>query len=105
MLSPYREWIKTIRKKNEFLKNISNCYMKMEKKFVQFFQDKSFSGKPEGQQKKKFSKNISKGHMKKGSAKGMKKTGHGGSLKVMDGHFLHPKGMGAWLMAPPKAPA
>ena len=31
--------------------------------------------------------------MKKGSAKGMKKKGHGGSLKVMDGHF---KGMGAF---------
>ena len=43
--------------------------------------------------KKKFLKNISKGDMKKGSAKGMKKTK---SLKVIsghDGHLLHPKGM------------
>ena len=31
MLSPYREWIKSIREKNEFLKNISKDYIKMGK--------------------------------------------------------------------------
>ena len=78
MLSPDREWIKTIREKNEFLKNISNCYMKMEKKFIQFLRDKSFGKQkaPAGSRrakKEEFLKNIGKGYMKKGSAKGMKK--------------------------------
>ena len=78
MLSVYREWIKTRREKKELLKNISKDYIKIEKKFIQFFQDKSFWPKQKplweaGGQKKKFLKNISKGDMKKGSAKGMKK--------------------------------
>ena len=33
----YREWIKSIRKKNEFLKNIYKNYIKMRKKFIHFF--------------------------------------------------------------------
>ena len=45
MLSPYREWIKSIREKDEFLKNISNCYMKMEKKFIQFFKIRDLAKK------------------------------------------------------------
>ena len=45
MLSPYREWIKSIREKNEFLKNISKDYIKMKKNFMQRFQDKSFGKK------------------------------------------------------------
>ena len=78
--------------KNEISKHISKNYIKMKKKFIYFFQDKGFGnkkgpcGKPEG-------KNISKGDMKKGSAKGMRKKK---SLKVIsghDGHLLHPKGM------------
>ena len=57
------------------MKDISNCYMKMKNRFINFFKDKSF-GKKEplreagGQTKKK--KNLGKGHMKKGSAKGQK---------------------------------
>ena len=45
----------------------------MKKKFIEFFQDKSLGQKNSAGQKKKFFENISKGHMKKGSAKGMKK--------------------------------
>ena len=37
MLSPYREWIKSIRKKNEFLKNMSKNNIKIKKKFVHVF--------------------------------------------------------------------
>ena len=78
MLSPYRELIKSIREKNEFLKNISKDYIKMRKKFIQFFQDKSLGKKkaPAGSRrakKKKFLKNISKGDIKKASAKGTEK--------------------------------
>ena len=68
----------------------------MKKKFIQFFQDRVLAKKrplrDAARPKKKFLKNISKGDMKKGSAKGMKKK----SLKVIsghDGHLLHPKGM------------
>ena len=62
----------------------------MEKKFIQFFQDKSFGQKkaPAGRRTappKKFLKNISKGHMKKGPAK---KTGHGWSLSIGLGKIL-----------------
>ena len=85
-LSLYREWIKSIRKKNEFLKNLSNCYMKKRKKFIQFFQDKSFGQKkaPAGRRtaKKRVLKNISKGDIKKGSTKGTEKNGHGWSLSL-----------------------
>ena len=71
--------------------------MKMKKKFVQFFKIRVLAKKkaPAGRltaKTNKFLKNISKGDMKKGSAKGMKKK----SLKVIsghDGHLLHPKGM------------
>ena len=41
----YREWIKSIRKKNEFLKNICKNYIKMKKKFIQFFQDRVLAKK------------------------------------------------------------
>ena len=39
LLTLYREWIKSIRKKNKFLKNISKNYLKMKREFIQFFQD------------------------------------------------------------------
>ena len=50
----------------------------MLKKFIRFFKikalvKKSPCGKPEDKKKKKFLKNISKGHMKKGPAKGTDK--------------------------------
>ena len=45
LLTLYREWIKSIRKKNEFLKNISKNYIKMKKKFIQFFQDRVLAKK------------------------------------------------------------
>ena len=45
LLTLYREWIKSIRKKNEFLKNISKNFIKMKKKCIQFFQDKSLGPK------------------------------------------------------------
>ena len=54
LLTLYREWIKSIRKKNEFLKNICKNYINMKKKFIQFFQDRVLAqkkgpcGKPEG---------------------------------------------------------
>ena len=91
MLSPYREWIKTIRKRNEFLKNISNCYMKMRKKFIQFFKirvlaKKAPCGKPEGIF---FFEKRKQGVLKKkGSAKGMNKNGHGWSLLIGLGKIL-----------------
>ena len=75
--SLYREWIKSIRKKNEFLKNISKNYIKMKKKFIQFFQDSVLAKKrplrDAARPKKKFLKNIGKGDIKKGSAKGTEK--------------------------------
>ena len=84
LLTLYREWIKSIRKKNEFLKNISKDYIKMEMKFIQFFKIRVLAknrplrdaARPK---KKKFLKNISKGDIKKGSTKGQKKK------MVMDG--------------------
>ena len=45
LLTLYREWIKSIRKKNEFLKNISQNYLNMKKKFIQFFQDRVLAKK------------------------------------------------------------
>ena len=51
----------------------------MGKKFIDFFQDKSFGKKKRplreagGQKTKNFLKNISKGHIKMGSANGLKK--------------------------------
>ena len=76
--------------KNEFSKNISKDYIKMKKKFILFFQDKSFGQKkaPAGRRtakKKQFLKNISKGQMKKGPAK---KHGHGWSLSIGLGKIL-----------------
>ena len=77
LLTLYREWIKSIRKKNEFLKNISNNYMQMKKKFIHFFQNrvlakKKTCGTPHGK-KNKFLKNIGKGDIKRGSTKGTEK--------------------------------
>ena len=58
----------------------------MNKKSTQFFQDKSLGKKeaPAGswRAKKKFLKDISKGHLEKGSAKGMKTNCHGWSLSL-----------------------
>ena len=45
LLTFYREWIKSIRKKNEFLKNICKNYINMKKKFIQFFQDRVLAKK------------------------------------------------------------
>ena len=75
MISSYREWIKSIREKNEFLKNISKDYIKMEKKIIQLFQDKSLGKKRPlreagGQQKKEVFENISKGYKKRARPKG-----------------------------------
>ena len=56
-------------------------------------------GKPHG--KKKVFEKHKQGAHEKGLRQRDEKKGHGWSLKVLDGHFLHPKGMGAWLMAPP----
>ena len=62
---------------NDFSKNISKNYLKMGKKFIQFFQDNRFGPKKPLQDaarpKKKFLKNISKGYIKKGSTKGTEK--------------------------------
>ena len=78
------------------MKSISNSYIKVGKKFVQFFQDKSLGQKkaPAGSRraKKRVFEKHKQGVQKKGSAKGMKKK----SLKVISGHdgrVLHPKGM------------
>ena len=64
----------------------------MKEKFIKFFQDKSLGkkspcGKLEGK-KKKFLRNISKGDIKKGSAKGTEKNGHGWSLSIGLGKIL-----------------
>ena len=78
LLTLYREWIKSIRKKNEFLKNISKNYINMKKKFIHFFKIRIFAqkkgpcGTPHGN-KKMFLKNISRGDIIKGSAKGTEK--------------------------------
>ena len=45
LLTFYREWIKSIRKKNEFLKNICRNYIKMKKKSIHFFQDRVLAKK------------------------------------------------------------
>ena len=79
MLTLYREWIKSIREKNKFLKNISNCYTKMKKEFTQFLQDKSFGqkspcGKPHGQ-KTKFLEKHKQGPYEKGPRKKMVMNG------------------------------
>ena len=78
LLTFYREWIKSIRKKNEFLKNIYKNHIKLKKKFIQFFQDRVLAKKkaPAGRRtakKKKFLKNIGKGDIKRGSTKGTEK--------------------------------
>ena len=44
LLTLYREWIKSIRNKNEFFKLKEN-YIKMKKKFIQFFQDRVWAKK------------------------------------------------------------
>ena len=67
LLTLYREWIKSIRKKNEFLKNIYKNYIKMKKKFIQFFQDRVLAKKkaPAGSlkaKKKVFEKHKQGGH-------------------------------------------
>ena len=58
------------------MKNITKNYIKMKKKFIQFFKirvlaKKGPCGKPEG--KKKVLKNIGKGDIKRGSTKGTEK--------------------------------
>ena len=45
LLTLYREWIKSIRKKNEFLKNMSKNYIKIKMKIIQFFQDRVLAKK------------------------------------------------------------
>ena len=65
----------------------------MKKKFIQFFQDRVLAKKkaPAGRRtakKKKFLKNIGKGDIKKGSAKGTEKNGHGWSLSIGLGKIL-----------------
>ena len=69
--------------KNEFSKNISKNYIKMKQKFIHSFQDKSFGPqkRPLWDAIKKFLRTISKGDIKKGSAKGTEKM-------VMDGVSL-----------------
>ena len=80
--------------KNEFSKNISKDYIKILKKFIHFFQDKSLGRKkkaPAGRRtanKKKFLKNIGKGDIKRGSTKGTEKNGHGWSLSIGLGKIL-----------------
>ena len=77
LLTLYREWIKSIREKNVFLKNISKNYIKIKKKFIQFFQDRVLAKKrplrnAARPNKKKFLKNTRKGDIKKGSTQGTK---------------------------------
>ena len=83
MLSPYREWIKSIREKNEFLKNISKDYIKMKKKFIQFFQDKSFGQKKAPAGSRRAKKTVFEKHKQGGHKKGLHKRG--GKKMVMDG--------------------
>ena len=58
----------------------------MKKKFIQFFQDRVLAKKrplrDAARPKKKFLKNIGKGDIKKGSAKGTEKNGHGWSFSI-----------------------
>ena len=87
LLTLYREWIKSIRKKNEFLKFISKNYIKMKKIFFSFFKievwpKKSLCGTPHGPPpKKKIEKHRQGGH-KKGLHQRDRKT------MVMDGVSL-----------------
>ena len=87
LLTLYREWIKSIRKKNEFLKNISKNYIKVEKKFIQFFKielgpKKGPCGTPHGQPKKEVFEKHKQGGHKKGPRK------RDGKKMVMDGLSL-----------------
>ena len=73
--------------KSEFSKNISKDNIKMKKKFIQFFQDKSLDKKkaPAGSRRAKkrevFEKHRQGGH-KKGPRKRDGKNGHGWSLSI-----------------------
>ena len=86
LLTLYREWIKSIRKKSEFLKNISKNNMKMKKIFnfskIEFWLKKGPCRTPHSQKKKIIMKNIGKGDIKKGPAKGTDEK------MVMDGLSL-----------------
>ena len=77
---------KKYKKEKQVFENISKNYIKMEKKFIQFFQDRVLANKkaPAGRRtaKKKFLKNISKGGIKRGSTK------RDGKKMVMDGLSL-----------------
>ena len=86
LITLYREWIKNIRKKNEFLKNISEDYIKMEKKFIQFFQDRVLAQKraPAGHRTAK--KKVFEKHWQGGHKKGLHQRD--GKKMVMDGLSL-----------------
>ena len=79
--------------KEDFFEKHDQNYITMEKKFIQFCQDKSFGKKrplrdaARPKKKKKFLTNIGKGDIKKGSAKGTK-NGHGWSLSIGLGKIL-----------------
>ena len=86
LLTLYREWIKSIRKKNKLLKNIRNNHIKMKKKFIHFFKieywsKKSPCGTPHGPKKEVFEKHKQGGH-----EKGPRKRD--GKKMVMDGLSL-----------------
>ena len=65
----------------------------MKKKFIQFFQDKSFGQKKRplrdaARQQKKKRKTWARGTQKRAPQKGRKKNGHGWSLSIGPGEIL-----------------
>ena len=86
LLTLYREWIKSIRKKNEFLKNIYKNYIKMKKKFIQFFQDRVLAKKRPLRDAARPKKKVFEKHRQGGHEKGLHKRD--GKKMVMDGLSL-----------------
>ena len=86
LITFYRERIKSIRKKNGFLKNISKDYIKMEKKFIQFFKMKVWAKKKALAGRRTAKTNKNEKHKQGGHKKGLHQRD--GKKKVMDGVSL-----------------
>ena len=86
LLALYREWIKSIRKKNELLKNIYKHYINMENKFIQFFQDRVLAKKKAPAGRRTAKKKVFKKHKQGGHKKGLRKRD--GKKMAMDGLSL-----------------